>query len=465
LPCPEKVSYKLKSEPIGSISKYKNNVNHLGGETMDEMKQQEKQEKITSYTEKISEVCCPSTKQAAKASDPFLILGNGAPIFRAMFTGIQFPIKDRRELTIKAGGEQRVLTIPNSEGGEIVYSLLDILDAVPELDKFFPMQSAEDVAKQFARMEIRRKRERKTSPLLKIKGKHISEIHRKPVLPIYEPTLKTQFAGFSNQAATGATLLSALKDSEGQAILRALSPEHYQILLRWIEWLHDYIISRERNAALAAATRAEEQANAAEAAANAALDATRNVATSPTNELAQQAVDQACTAADQAVHAATEAANAAAESCSHAGAVPDDTEAQAACSRARAAASRAQAAADRARGACQRARDIASIGMVTICGHVTEEDPCCNDDWSGATIEVCNVNYPEIPCSTTTTDGNGNYCVTGRFGHSSRVGCSTVSVTMNAGPSGGDVSQTKQISVCSSSPANVDFTFDAPGTE
>lgn len=53
----------------------------------------------------------------------------------------------------------------------------------------------------------------------------------------------------------------------------------------------------------------------------------------------------------------------------------------------------------------KRARDIASISIVIICGHVNEEDPCCDDDVDGATIEMCNVYYPEIPCQTTTTDG------------------------------------------------------------
>ena len=83
----------------------------------------------------------------------------------------------------------------------------------------------------------------------------------------------------------------------------------------------------------------------------------------------------------------------------------------------------------------------------------------------GATIEVCNVYYPEIPCQTTTTDGNGNYCVTGRFGHSSRVGCANVQVIMLSGSGWGNISQTKQVTVCSHSPSNVNFSFDVPGSE
>jgi hypothetical protein len=397
--------------------------------------------------------------------DPFSILGRGAPIFRAIFSGTSYPIKSRYELVAKAGGEEKLIIIPDQAGGERIYSLLDLLDAFPELDKLFPIESAESLVKRFAAIEMQRRRERKSSPLIKVGGKHISKIlrNRKVMLPERERAI--QFSGFTRQAATGASLLMALADKKTMKFLDAAPPEFASVLKSWIEAVIKAIIQIEKNAALAAAARAEEQANAAEAAKNIALNAVLDVAGAPTNELVQQAVDRACASADEAARAAQEAANAAAEACAHAGAVPADTEAQSACSRARAAASRAQSASEQAQGACHRARDIASIGIVTICGHVTESDPCCDDDWGGATIDVCNVNYPEIPCADTTTDGNGNYCVTGRFGHSSRVGCSSVRITMNAGPDGGNVSQTKQITVCSASPPNVDFVFDAPGIE
>ncbi len=432
---------------------------------MNESNATEKPKVVGKSTIAAVEVGGVAKKSAPTAPNPFCILGRGAPIFTAMFSGVEFPVKDRDDLIHKAGGKDRLLIIQNPAGGEIVYSLMDVLDSYPGLEKLFPMQSAESLAAQFARLEIRRKRDRKTSPLLKIGGKHISELNRTRVSFRPQPRRKIQFAGFPKSAPTGAALIQAFRDEEGLAILKGMPIDSYQFFEKWLDWLFEHLFSSERRAALAAATRAEEQANAAETAADAATQSTMDVAGAPTNEAAQQAVDETCSSAGEATRAAQESANAAAEACAHAGAVPDDTEAQAACSRARDAASRAQAAADRAEGSCQRARDIASIGIVTICGHVTESDPCCDDDADGVTIEVCNVNYPEIPAATTTTDGNGNYCVTGRFGHSSRVGCSTVRITMNSGPNWGDVSQTKQITVCSNSPANVNFTFDAPGVE
>lgn len=398
-------------------------------------------------------------------TDPFSFLGKGAPIFRAIFAGVQFPIKDREELISKAGGKERLIVVSDSASGEIVYSLLDLLDAFPEIEKLFPMKSAMDLVKKFAAIEVRRKREHKTSPLLRIGGKHMAELNRERPLPVQEPKAIMQLAGLADETATGATLLSTLAKKEGLEILQGMPADTYKAMVQWVEWVVQTIIDYHRNAALAAAASAEQQANAAEAAANAAQNATQNVGAAGTNEQAQQAVDQACSAAAQAANAAQQAANAAASACAHAGAVPSVIEAQTACSNAQTASARASAAATRAQGACQRARDIASISIVTICGHVNEEDPCCDDDVNGANIEVCNVNYPEIPCGTASTDGNGNYCVTGRFGHSSRVGCANVRVTMNSGPSWGNISQSKQITICNHSPSNVNFSFDAPGVE
>ena len=397
--------------------------------------------------------------------DPFSFLGRGAPIFKAMCAGLEFPIKSREDFIAQAGGSSRLVIISNSSGGESIYSLLDILEAFPETDKLFPMKSAKDLVRKFAAIERRRKREHKTSPLLRIGGRHMKEIISKQSMPVIETESMMQVPGFTEEPTTSAVLLKTLSSKENQEMLNGMPLEIQQTMLQWIGWVVQTITGYHRDAALAAAASAEAHANAAEAAATTAQNATQSVGAAATNQQAQQAVDQACAAASQAANAAQQAANAAASACAHAGSVPNIIEAQTACSNAQAASARATAAATRAQGDCNRARDIASISVVTICGHVNEEDPCCDDNVNGANIQVCNVNYPEIPCATTTTDGNGNYCVTGRFGHSSRVACANVRVTMNSGSGWGNISQTKQITVCSHSPANVNFSFDAPGSE
>lgn len=402
---------------------------------------------------------------AKEWTDPFSFLGRGSPIFKAIFTGLEFPINKREDLISQAGGPSRLVIIPDSNGGESIYSLLDILEAFPETNDLFPMKTAKDLVINFALIERKRKKEHKTSPLLRIGGSHMKEIIDKRPIPILEKELMAQVPGLVEEPATSAVLLNTLSSDESLKMLKDMPESINQAMLNWIGLIVQTITDYHRDAALAAAANAETQANAAEAASTTAQNATQNVGAAATNQQAQQAVDQACAAASQAANAAQQAANAAASACAHAGSVPNIVEAQTACSNAQAASARATAAATRAQGDCNRARDIASISVVTICGHVNEEDPCCDDDVNGANIQACNVDYPEIPCATTTTDGNGNYCVTGRFGHSSRLGCANVRVTMNSGSGWGNISQTKQITVCSHSPANVNFSFDAPGVE
>lgn len=399
-------------------------------------------------------------------SNPFRILGNAEPFFRAVFSGIEFPIKDRDDLIKKAGGPDRLVIITDPSGNELVHSLLDLLAVWPELDTFFPMRSAEAVAKQFATLEVRRRSERKTSPLLKIGGKNLAKIVRKRPLPVpsLEPIIR--FSGFPKEAPTSTALLKAFAAPEGQKILRRMDATNVAVvMLEYIKFILQWIENYHRDAALSAAAEAEQYATQAENAANAAQNSEKNVASSTTNAIAQQHVDQTCAYASQAQSAAQQAVNAAASACAHASSVPQNVEAQQACGKAQSAAAKAQAAAIKAAQACSRAQDIASISIVTICGHVNEEDPCCDDDVDGATIEICNLNYPEIPCATAKTDKNGNYCVTGRFGHSSRVGCASVRVTMYSGPDWGDLALSKNITVCSQSPTNVNFSFDVPGVE
>jgi len=404
-----------------------------------------------------------------KRLDPFCVLDKGAPIFRAIFTGVEYPIKDRKDLISKAGGQERLVAIPDPSGGQRVYALGDILDAFPQLDKLFPIETATGLVRKFAALERQRRKEGKPSPLLKIGGEHMAKITRErsweEVKRLTREKLEIPFIGRPKEATTGLELLKAFKNNEGLKILKG-GPDNVSLILGdWLKWLVEFIENYNRDAALAAAASAQQQANAAETAANTAEDRVQDVAGASTNTQAQQAVSEVCASATEAGTAAQQAANFAATACAHAGSVPDNIEAQTACSNAQAAAAQANSAANRAQDACDTAQDIASISIVTICGHVNEEDPCCDDDVDGASITVCNIDYPEIPCQTTTTDGSGNYCVTGRFGHSSRVGCANVRVTMNSGSGWGNISRTRQITVCSSSPANVDFSFDVPGAE
>ena len=61
--------------------------------------------------------------------DPYVVLGKSAPIFRAIFSGVNFPIQNRDDLINKAGGKERLIAVSNSDGSESVYSLMDLIDA------------------------------------------------------------------------------------------------------------------------------------------------------------------------------------------------------------------------------------------------------------------------------------------------------------------------------------------------
>ena len=395
-------------------------------------------------------------------SDPFSLLGKGAPILRAVFNGIEYPIKDRQDLIRKAGGEDRLVIIPDPDGGERIYALLDLLEAFPELDRLFPIESPYSFVKKFAAIERRRRREGKPSPLLMIGGNHIKQlIHKRSFNKrrlreyYYVKRLEIPSIRYLEKAETTLGLLRAFKNDEGLKILDEKG------VSEWIQWLINWLINYHRRSALASAAAAQEQANRAERAANEASSRVRDVAGSSTNIEGQEISDEVCAKAREAADAAERANSFAANACSHAGAIPDDVEAQTACSDAQSYASQANSAAAQAFHECELARDIASISIVRLCGHVTEEDPCCDDDVDNAYIEVCNEDYPSIPCQSTTTDSGGNYCVTGRFGHSSRIGCAHVLVSMTAY----GVNITKRVTICNSSPHNVNFSFDAPGTE
>lgn len=388
-----------------------------------------------------------------KEGDPFRILGRGASIVKAVVSGVDFPIKDVNELIQKAGGRDRIIKVIETDGTIHVYSLMDLLKAVPWLKDLFPMKDIEEFVVKFAKKEQERRKERKVSPLLKIGNKHLLEIYSK---------LKVE-----RRPIPVAPFLPALKEQPMSILLKGLqSPESIRFLkagelIAWIEWIIRFIKSQSKEKALNAAAKAKQLANQVSAFKQKAEDGVKDVASAPTNTLAQQKVNEVCSNASKAVSIAQQVVNAATEACAHASSIPEDTEAQTACGEAQIAASSAQADANSALAACEKAKDIASISIVTICGKVVEYDPCCDDPWGGAHIEVRYPAYPEIPAKTAITDSNGNYCVTGRFGHSSRVGCSSILITVTMD----GVSETKQITICGDSVPPQNFSIDLPGWE
>lgn len=397
--------------------------------------------------------------------DPFRGLGRGAPLFRAVFCGMEFPIKDCEDLIIKAGGPERLVVISDPNGGNLAYSLLDLLEAWPEIDSFFPMESAEAVAKQFAKMEAGRKRARKTSPVQRIKGRHMANLMRERRPPTFDRRPIPQFPDVVAAGATDEVFLKVLRRDEGLAILRTI-PDSItsKAMEAWLSWLERSIAEVHVRAAVAAAAEAQESARIAQDACTSAQNSELEAAAAPSQELARQAVDQAYSFSDQARAASWDAHNAAATACANAGAVPNSIQAQTACSQASEAAQQATRSAQGAGYWADRAMDIFCVHVVTIRGHVTESDPCCDDDWEGATITVKNLDYSEVPTGSATTDSDGNYAVVGKFGRL-WYGAAAIDVTMDAGPDAEGFSLSRIIYVENDDPPPVNFHFDAPGID
>ncbi len=391
-------------------------------------------------------------------------LGTISPVLRVLFSGLRFPIGSRVELLTALGGPTRLLTVGGSDGQASVVSPLDVMDTWSDLDSFFPMRSLQEVA---SRVLANPRRYTRQLAVTAIGSRRLSEVRfgSEPELSAQDVTAGTQVLALPSGPVPAGIFLDALGDPSILSDAGILDPDLSDALRRWNEALAAALRQRTRQQALDAARLSEDKARLAGEAQGRAAEAERAVAGARTTTETQQAVDMACAAADEARTAAEEALRAAQQAAGLAASLPGDVEAQQARERAEVAALAAMSADAQAQNSCRRARDIASIGLATIRGHVTETDPFFDDDVDGATIEVRNLGFAEIANAYGNTDGGGNYSVTGRFGHSARLGSSRVLVTMSSGSSWGDVTLSKTIEVGGDSPPAVNFSFDAPGFE
>lgn len=393
-------------------------------------------------------------------TDCFEILGRGAPIVRAIFDGVSFPIQNLEELIINAGGQDRIIKITEPNGIIKVFSLLDILDSVPWIRELFPFEKAEDVVVKFARSEQQRRKERRISPLLKIRNKHLMEIYSKKSISKSKPITETLL----EPTPTDNTISILLKSIQSEESLKFLNSQDLRVK-EWMDWVVKNFIEKTKEKAINGAAKAKTLANEVNILKQKAWNAVLDVGSQTTNSLIMQKVDIVCNNANQAVSIAQQVVNAKESVYVYATSFPENTEIQMAYSEAQIAASSAQADANSALDACKRAQDIASISIVTIRGHVTEEDPCCNDDWEGAYIQVnCN-DYPEIEAKSAYTDGSGNYSITGRFGHSSRIGCARIQISFTVTQYDQNPRETREITICSNNVPPQNFSFDASGIE
>lgn len=90
------------------------------------------------------------SQSADSGMEPFRQLGNAAPIFRVLLAGVEFPIKDMHDLHEKTQSDSRILKFADGDrlnGGRLkrLFSVKDILDALPELEGQMPLKSQEEM--------------------------------------------------------------------------------------------------------------------------------------------------------------------------------------------------------------------------------------------------------------------------------------------------------------------------------
>lgn len=399
-------------------------------------------------------------------TDPFALLGKGGPLLRQVFDGVEFPINNMEELLEKTGGRNRLLYVTHPREGELAYAIGDIIDVFQRnkdlMEGLFPIKDTLSFAKKLAIKERNLKKNKRGWSLLReIRAEQIKQIERPSICKHQEiqarvklTLLLAETMNKKSELPTGLFMMESLQNNKVEQLLPSEWIDIWGVIISI--WRSRYVA--EANAQAAAAKTA---AAAAKNAADQAEQAAKDTASAVTEAQESTAVAQAQAKATEACNNATQATNAAALAQSAANNVPDSDEAQTAAIEANAVAAQAQADCTRAQAAAQYAENFASIAIIQVYGHVTEEDPCCDDDLDGAEVTIQNSDFAEIPSITVYTDGNGNYSATGRFGHSPIIGPAHILVTCSKS----EVSETKSVVVTSNVSHKVDFSFDIPGWE
>lgn len=89
----------------------------------------------------IQELFATRSRLLDEVRDAFTGLRNSAQIFREIFYGVELPIQSVEDLIRRAGGPHRVIRISYKEFGTKVFALGDLVAAVPQLAKVFPVTS------------------------------------------------------------------------------------------------------------------------------------------------------------------------------------------------------------------------------------------------------------------------------------------------------------------------------------
>jgi hypothetical protein len=80
--------------------------------------------------------------------DAFTPLRSSAQLFREIFFGAELPIRSKADLLEKCGGPYRLIPVTYKETGAMVVALGDVLEALPGLEKLYPIEDFTKLAEQ-----------------------------------------------------------------------------------------------------------------------------------------------------------------------------------------------------------------------------------------------------------------------------------------------------------------------------
>ena len=124
----------------------------------------------------IVEMAALRNETAESIEDAFSSLRSSAQLFREIFWGLELPIKSPDELLKRGGGPYRLITATYRETGPIVLALGDVVEAIPQFKKVFPITNFQKLAEQLE--DIREDEEEDTGTLwfvTRVKNKFLTQ--------------------------------------------------------------------------------------------------------------------------------------------------------------------------------------------------------------------------------------------------------------------------------------------------
>jgi uncharacterized protein YaaR (DUF327 family) len=429
----------------------------------------------------------------------------------AIFAGVEFPVQEKNELIYKCGGPDRLLRVETPHG-IFIYSLLDVLDAWPDLENLFPITSPDAVVKELVRLELTFRREHKPTLFTRVPHKYLDEIVKQEKLLyrnffpqmfspdaflyipemffrydlFFQPDLfpqqkfeitpelftklekqefKQEFLDpelkdfekpmFPVPAAPLTLLLQEMVAEENLELLKALPEEFQKVFERLFRNLTTKTIARHEQLAQEYLNIIITQGRTIEELYQVAFIEVHKLAEAKTNIVANQILHTVLVKIYNLFATVKEAQTWAINCVLYAKGIPGSPAMKEVIEKAELTWAAIKKTEFLAIELLKKAKEIASIGIVPLFGHVVELDPVFQRNIENATVTVRWLGIEEIPEQTVKTDLEGKFTVLGRFGYSPLLGNARLLLTCAVGRE----MITREIIVTSDTPAPIKLEY------